>query len=146
MKAASLMSNALWQDSISQSPRPLTGLSANRTARGPQGCVSLARFQDLALAHWTHSAGKDAVQRGIYHLQHRLLLPRFISSHQTVLERRGSKTQWGGMTEQRINMGIFILRTFKNRFININITLQTLILCRKHFVHLLARKWGHIRK
>ena len=44
---------------------------------GPSGgCVSLARFQDLALAHWTHSAGKDAVQRGIHHLQHRLLFLR----------------------------------------------------------------------
>lgn len=37
------------------------------------GWVSLARFQDLAVAHWKRSARKDAVQRGIHHLQHRLL-------------------------------------------------------------------------
>lgn len=40
-------------------------LLASRMRRDPGGgCVSLARFQDLALAHWTHSAEKDRVQRG----------------------------------------------------------------------------------
>lgn len=42
--------------------------------------VSLARFQDLALAHWTHSARKDRVQRGIHHLQHWLILASLPSS------------------------------------------------------------------
>lgn len=46
-----------------QTPRPIGGVATLR------GCVSLARFQDLALVHWTRSARKDAVQRGIHHLR-----------------------------------------------------------------------------
>lgn len=54
---------------------------------GPSGgCVSLARFQDLALAHWMHSAVKDAVQRGIHHLLHRLF---FLAISPLVFKKRG---------------------------------------------------------
>lgn len=63
---------------------PSARFSANRVTLSPRAgwvgggggggmWVSLARFQDLAVAHWKRSARKDAVQRGIHHLQHRLL-------------------------------------------------------------------------
>lgn len=73
------------RDGSSGPRRPIVSsaasLSANSVATGPPGGggkeggegVSLARFQDLALAHWTHSARKDRVQRGIHHLQHWLI-------------------------------------------------------------------------
>lgn len=61
------------RDAIDQSFAPLSVCQPIALQQALGGCVSLARFQDLALARWTHSARKDRVQRGIHHLQHRVI-------------------------------------------------------------------------
>lgn len=58
------------RDPTDQSLAPLSVCQPIASQEALGGCVSLARFQDLALAHWTHSTRKDRVQRGIHHLQH----------------------------------------------------------------------------
>lgn len=103
--------------------------SANRLGRhqfsGPigrhkplGGCVSLARFQDLALAHWTHSAGKNSVQRGIHHLQHRLLSPLLFqeSTGKERRERHTHRRRWLLRLVQTKMFFHFLLEIFNNLF------------------------------
>lgn len=101
MNTASLIRNSLWQqpaqDSISQWCPPLPTSQPVGRWRALGGCVSLARFQDLALAHWKHSAGKDTVQRGIHHLQHRFLVLDRSLSYLPLKEASGQR-RWESKT------------------------------------------------
>lgn len=118
------------RDSIDQSFASLSVCQPIALQQALGGCVSLARFQDLALAHWTHSARKDRVQRGIHHLQHRVIRAPLPTSYRIQEKRWQGRLRCKKKKKKMFSGKILKLKLLKWR--SADVFLRQLLDSRKH--------------